>query len=110
MNNKNLLIALGVGVIAYLIWKKNKVNKSGASSIQFSSFTPLTSDELLKINNQNGFCKNPSPATIQGYDCFKDNKENTWIKITKNGVVTWNDSFGNSYNENGKDITVNIIN
>ena len=107
MNNKKLLIGLGIAVVAYMLWKKNKVNSSG---IQFSSFTPLTSDELLKINNQNGFCKNPSPATIQGYDCFKDNKENTWIKITKNGVVTWSDSFGHSYNENGKDITVNIIN
>jgi hypothetical protein len=108
MNNKNLLIGLGVAVVAYFLWKKNKVNSSGATGIQFSSFTPLTSDELLKINNQNGFCQNPSPATIQGYDCFKDSKKNTWIKITKNGLVTWNDSFGHSYNENGKDITLNI--
>jgi len=108
MKNKNLLIGLGVAVVAYFLWKKNKVNSLGTSSIQFSSFTPLTSDELLKINNQNGFCQNPSPATIQGYDCFKDSKKNTWIKITKNGVVTWNDSFGHSYNEKGKDITYNI--
>jgi len=106
MKNKNLLIGIGVAIVAYLIWKKNKVNGLTTSSIKFSNLTPLTSAELLKINNQNGYCKNPSPSTIQGYDCFKDSKGNTWLKITKDGVVTWSDSFGHSYNKDGKDITL----
>jgi hypothetical protein len=99
MDNKKLLIGIGLAFVAYLIWKKSTRNIG-------DDFTPFTAEELLKINAQNGYCQNPSPATIQGYNCFKDSKGNTWLKITKNGVVTWSDSQGKTYDKNGKDITI----
>jgi hypothetical protein len=43
MNNKNLLIALGVGVIAYLIWKKNK-DKTVVNAV-----APLTEQEKIAL-------------------------------------------------------------
>ena len=46
MNNKNLLIGLGVAVVAYYLWKKNK-DKNVTNAV-----TPLTEQEKTDLFNK----------------------------------------------------------
>jgi hypothetical protein len=76
MNNKNLLIGLGVVVVAYFLWKKNK-DKTVANTV-----TPLTEQEktLLfekAINDYRGGVAPPQELL----DLIKKEKDESNAKI-----------------------------